>query len=116
MVVHRTILVPDWPPVKAIGHCNWPQHYSLNYAMCIYYIHVSSTTVLAVCVCVRKTEGCQQIVFHDPLQLRLKRLDKEGFVVGENVMGNNVLWKLWNRERDQASMRCIHLFRSMGVD
>ena len=54
---------------------------------------------LCVCVCVIKTEGCQQIVFHDPQQLSLKRLDKEGFVVGENVMGNNVLWKLWNRER-----------------
>ena len=63
------------------------------------YIHVSTTTVLAVCVCVIKTEGCEQIVFHDPQQLSLKRLDKEGFVVGENVMGNNVLWKLWNRER-----------------
>ena len=51
------------------------------------------------------------MVFHDPQQLSLKRLDKEGFVVGENVMGNNVLWKLWNRERDQASTTCIHLFR-----
>ena len=53
------------------------------------YIHVSTTTVLAVCV--RNTEGCQQIVFHDPRKLSLNMLDKEGFVVGENVMGNNVL-------------------------
>ena len=34
---------------------------------------------------------------NSPQQLSLKRLDKEGFVVGENVMGNNVLWKLEQR-------------------
>ena len=33
------------------SHCNWPPHYSLYYATCI-YVHVSTTTVLAVCVCV----------------------------------------------------------------
>ena len=43
-------------------------------------------------------------------------LDKEGFVIGENVMGNNVLSKLWNRERDQARTTCIHFFRRIGGD
>ena len=44
-------MIVMWHCHTASGHCNWPQHYSLYYATCI-YVHVSSTTVLAVCVCV----------------------------------------------------------------
>ena len=112
MVVHRTILVPDWPPVKlsydchvTLSHCNWSLQLVTaighNSILCHVYIRtcVLNYSTGCVCVCVIKTEGCQQIVFHNPQQLSLKRLDKEGFVVGENVMGNNVLWKLGNRER-----------------
>ena len=94
----------------AIGHS------TIVYTIPRVYTCVLNYSTGCVCVCVIKTEGCQQIVFHDPQQLSLKRLDKEGSVVGEYVMGNNVLWKLWNRERDQARTTCIHLFRSMGGD
>ena len=62
---------------------------------CVYTcVHNYSTGCVCVCVCVRKTE----VVFYHHQQLCLKRLDKEGFVVDQNEMGNNVLWKLWNRE------------------
>ena len=53
-----------------------------------------------LCVCVIKTEGCQQIVFHDPQQLSLKRLDKESFIVSENVMVK-MCFGNWNRERER---------------
>ena len=80
MVVHRTILVQDWPPVKlhtlsyescdtvtlqlatAIGHSTIVYTIPRVYTCVLNY----STGCVCVCVCVIKIEGCQQIVFHDP--------------------------------------------------